>query len=174
MMIEVRRGVAEDAPAVARVHVDSWQWGFRGLLPDTYLAGLSDQLDDRERMWRAVVTRPESRLWIAEVDRQIVGFCHAGRSPAGEDGVGELFAIYVAEEAAGRGVGQALMARALEDLRERGFAAAVLWVLDGNARARRFYERGGWVLDGLEKSEVLWGVETKQVRYRVELANRNG
>ncbi|WP_231991440.1 hypothetical protein [Mycobacterium ulcerans] len=42
-MIEVRAATPEDAYDVARVHVRSWQWAFRGLISQDYLDNLSPQ-----------------------------------------------------------------------------------------------------------------------------------
>jgi hypothetical protein len=39
--MRIRLAVPEDALAVARVHVRSWQVGYRGLLPDDYLGKLN-------------------------------------------------------------------------------------------------------------------------------------
>ena len=42
----------------------------------------------------------------------------------------------------------------------------MLWVFEDNPRARRFYEREGWVADD-RRTEVIRGVETVEVRYRL-------
>ncbi len=39
----VREASLEDAPAIARVHVDTWRTTYRGIIPEDYLATLSYQ-----------------------------------------------------------------------------------------------------------------------------------
>ena len=51
----VRAAVASDAAAVARVHARSWRVAYRGLVPDAYLDGLSDDTW-RERWERGLAT----------------------------------------------------------------------------------------------------------------------
>lgn len=46
-LIHIRPAVAEDASAMARAHVRSWQAGYRGLLPADYLDALRPE--DRAR-----------------------------------------------------------------------------------------------------------------------------
>ncbi|HEY7358877.1 MAG TPA: GNAT family N-acetyltransferase [Ktedonobacterales bacterium] len=169
----IRPATLADAPAIAEVHVRSWQWAYRGQLPDEYLDGLSDTLERRVEARRAALANlpPEHRWWIAEQAGQIVGF--AITEPSRDDGAppltGEVALIYLLPEAAGKGIGRALFARAVADLRERGYQQAILWVLEGNARARRFYEAAGWRPDGARKTEERPGALLHEVRYAIAL-----
>src|SRR5262245_37484699 len=74
----IRPGVEGDAPALGRLHVRSWQWAYRGILPDDYLDGLAEQVERREEMWRHVIRELQASqpLWIAERDGQVVGLCN--------------------------------------------------------------------------------------------------
>jgi hypothetical protein len=79
-MLSVRPARIEDAPAIAAVHVRSWQETYRGLMS-------AKILDDprfvsrHERFWNAVLSddqRPENRVAVAEHDGQIVGIAFSG------------------------------------------------------------------------------------------------
>jgi GNAT superfamily N-acetyltransferase len=169
--VEIRDATVDDADAVALVHVHGWQWGYRGLLPDAYLDGLS--ADRRAEQWRSWLLEPggtRTRVAHAE-DGGCVGFAVAGpsRDPGVDDDTGEVYAIYIEEGFAGTGLGTALLRGAVAWLEERGFARATLWVLEGNARARRFYEREGWALDGAAKSEPREDFTMDEVRYAIRL-----
>jgi GNAT superfamily N-acetyltransferase len=151
----VRPAVDVDARAIAEVHVRAWRWAYRGLLPGSYIAGLS--VDARERMWRGKLADDDARAGVLvwEQDGRIRGF--VAYAPASGDepdaqGAGKLAAIYVDEEIAGRGAGRALHDAALAAMRAAGFASAVLWVLEDNSRGRVFYEQQGWAPDGRQKS----------------------
>ncbi len=41
MDVIVRDATSADAPAIARIHIDSWRSTYRGIVPHEYLAELS-------------------------------------------------------------------------------------------------------------------------------------
>ena len=41
-MIRIRRASRRDSPAIGRVHVETWQATYAGLLPDAMLVAMSD------------------------------------------------------------------------------------------------------------------------------------
>jgi len=74
----------------------------------------------------------------------VVGFASGGPERAGEAGYGgELYAIYVIDEAQGRGHGRRLVQAVVGGLREMGLDDMIVWVLRDNSAARGFYERLG-------------------------------
>src|SRR2546425_305336 len=90
----IRTATVSDAPAIARVHVSSWLSTYRGLLPDDFLASLSE-MNYTER-WKRVITEGTSKVVVAEDAAEVVGFASGGRERAGEPGYeGELYAIDV-------------------------------------------------------------------------------
>jgi len=168
--VRIRDATVDDADAVALVHVHGWQWGYRDLLPSEYLDGLS--AERRAEQWRSWLLEPGgTRTRLAEKDGACVGFAVSGpsRDPGADDDTGEVYAIYVEEDAAGTGVGAELLRSAVAWLAQQGFVHATLWVLDGNARARRFYEREGWTLDGAAKSEPREDFMMDEVRFARQL-----
>jgi ribosomal protein S18 acetylase RimI-like enzyme len=173
--ITIRAARAEDAPAIAALHIAAWQWAYRGQLPDAFLDGLSHHLDERIRLRIEAIADPAQRNWLAEDGGALTGFAitHPSRDDDATSATGELGAIYLAEHAAGRGIGRALFERAVADLEERGYEAAILWVLESNTRARRFYERAGWSADGARKVLERPDVTFIEVRYRVDFASRS-
>jgi ribosomal protein S18 acetylase RimI-like enzyme len=170
----VRTAAHGDAGSIATVHVAAWQAAYRGgLLPDAYLDEL--QVSDRTAAWERTLASPappRSARLLAERHGEIVGFCvvgpERGDAPTGADrpARGELHVLNVHPDAWGRGVGAALLAAGTEVLTAAGFDEAVLWVHPDNRRARRFYERAGWQPDDATRTEVVWGVEVPEVRYR--------
>lgn len=170
--LHVRAATRADAEAIAAVHVAGWQWGYRGQLPDDFLAELSVE---RYRVsWSNMLDQDalDQWTWVAEQAETIVGFCGTGpsRDADADPGTGEVYAIYLDQSVAGQGIGRALCAHAVAQLRQHGFWAATLWVLETNARARRFYEAAGWCSDGTIKTETRAEIELREVRYRINLA----
>lgn len=165
--MKIRRASVDDAEGIAHVHVGTWQSAYRGIVPDDYLDGLN--VAARVEGYRRFRTLedPARPMWVCEINESIVGFVGVGPS-IDEDGIGELYAIYVSEEQWGSGAGDELMKQATEWLRSR-YRQATLWVLSENERARRFYERLGWFFDGTTKDDDRGSFVLHEVRYRVEL-----
>jgi GNAT superfamily N-acetyltransferase len=159
MVVVVRPAVVGDADDLGSVHVRAWQVGYRGLMEDEYLDGLS--VTDRQRTWREGLAQP-----LPDRDVVVVEDPADGRDTPGR---GELWAINLEPEAWGRGLGAPLLAGAEQALRSRGCSTAHLWVLEGNARARRFYEREGWAPDGGDKDGTFGGRTLREVRYGRDL-----
>ena len=169
MAITVRIARLEDAHDFGRVHTESWQAAYRGLMPDDFLDGIS--VEDRAAGIRAAIERnpepTEGRRLVAEVDGEIVGIALLWAERTGEVDTGELILLYLVPGSWDRGVGSALMDRCVAELREIGYREAVLWVAEENPRARTFYERKGWRADGGRKVEDLGGTgEIAEIRYR--------
>lgn len=140
----MRPAQINDAAAIAGIHVATWRTAYRGLLPDDFLASL-DEAWYAER-WRRALGDPSGRVYVAEAAGAVVGFASGGRERAGEDGYeGELYAIYIRDEAQGRGHGRRLVQAVAGGLRELGLRDMIVWVLRDNQPARRFYERLGGI-----------------------------
>lgn len=144
MISLVRQAEVGDAAAIARVHVATWRTAYRGLLPDDFLASLREPT--YAERWQRALADETTRVYVAENAQGVIGFVSGGRERAGEDGFsGELYAIYILEEAQGHGHGRRLVQAVVGGLRELGLTDMIVWVLRDNAPARAFYERLGGV-----------------------------
>lgn len=102
--VAVRTAVVADAPFIARVHLRSWQVGYRGIMPDEVLDAIS--LEQREERWRQILSGEEEPGFtvIADVDdRGVQGF-GSGLPKSRDEDAGEVTALYV-QRRAGRGHG---------------------------------------------------------------------
>ncbi|QIX26669.1 GNAT family N-acetyltransferase [Nocardioides sp. JQ2195] len=152
----IRAAVVDDAAALADLHLDVWDDGYTGLVPQSVLdARRATPKAERVTMWEKRLTG-SATTWVAEDEDGLVGFASAGK---GRDGSGmwELMALYVRARVYGTGVGHALFRATIGD------RPAFLWVLVGNERATRFYERQGFRADGQEQS-CDEGLERRMVR----------
>ena len=149
----IRDAVADDAEAVARVHVRSWQAAYEGLIDQEVLDGLS--VTERADGWRRIFAEPlptSLGTLVAERDGAVVAWASfgSGRDLDGPDDA-ELYGLYADPDAWSTGAGHALLDAAEQRMIDAGHTRAYLWVLDGNDRADRFYARHGWELDGATK-----------------------
>ncbi len=171
--VVVRRAEPGDAATIARVHIRSWQAGYRGQLPDELLDSLNAA--DRVPRWEAAIHTAEwpgrGTLLIEDHDAQVAGFAHLLPSRDHDDdpdSTGEIASFYIDPASWGQGLGRLLMHSALGELSSR-YRTGTLWVLETNVRARAFYAATGWVHDGQGKDDLMAGVEIRDLRYRQEL-----
>lgn len=133
-----------DAASIAHVHVVTWQTAYRELLPVDFLDSLSETA--YEARWQRMLERHDVRVFVAEEGGSVVGFASGGRERAGETGYsGELYALYVLDEAQRQGHGRQLVRAVVDALRDMGLSDMIVWVLRDNVKARRFYEQLGGV-----------------------------
>jgi ribosomal protein S18 acetylase RimI-like enzyme len=168
--VAIAPATADDSPAIARIHVASWQAAYRGIVPDEHLASLS--VERREAYWRSAIAAGETEVMVAREDKCIVGWVSIGacRDDGATPRDGEIWALYVLAEWWSKGVGQALWAGARERLVERGFVSASLWVLADNQRAIRFYRKAGFEANPGHTTTVTIGGKTLQeLRYLCRL-----
>jgi ribosomal protein S18 acetylase RimI-like enzyme len=162
----VREAKIADAPAIARVNVDTWRTAYRNIVPADYLAKLS--YEKRETNWQEILSNVENTgnyVCVSENDSgQIVGFAAGGCERTGRYVYrGELFAIYILEEYQRQGIGRQLVRSVATKLVESSLNSMLAWVLGDNS-ACRFYEfLGGKKVD--EQQTIRAGVLVKEIAY---------
>jgi len=166
MAFNLRRAQVSDAPRIARVHVDSWQVAYRGVVPDSFLEGFT--YARREDAFRRSLAANLEETYLLEDEERAVAILTVG--PSRDDDldvkeVGELWGIYIVPDRWRQGIGTGLVREAEGMLRARGYREIVLWVLEGNMDARAFYEAMGFELDGASRIVEL-GKPLPAVRYR--------
>jgi ribosomal protein S18 acetylase RimI-like enzyme len=167
--VRIRRAKPEDASILAKVHVDSWQVAYQGIVPDTFLQGFT--YARREKAFREALIANSEETYLAEDSQGAVGILTIGPcrdTDLDMELTGELWGIYLSPDYWRRGIGTYLASEAERLLKLRGYTAIVLWVLEANVAARRFYEALGFVVDGQLKTVVL-GEPLLAVRYRKSL-----
>jgi GNAT superfamily N-acetyltransferase len=109
----VRRAVPEDAEAIAALHIRSWQFAYRGQLPDQYLDQLGEQVRQRSEFWRAHISSPptnKNEVWVVGTETRMDAFAAIGPAREADPNVtGELYAIYVDPDRWGQGLGRTLL-----------------------------------------------------------------
>ncbi len=140
----IRKARPDDAPAIARVHVDSWRTTYAGIVSSEFLAALS--YGQRERMWSDFLSSPTSQnvVHVAEAaDGDVDGFASAGPEREGDNLYkGEVYALYLLQSHQRQGIGSMLFRASAKELHRQGIASMLIWVLAANP-ARKFYEAAG-------------------------------
>jgi len=165
-MIAVRRAVAGDAPAIARVRIESWGTTYRGLIPDAYLDAM--QVDASTAQWDRVLTAGPgtTSVFVAEYGSEVVGFaCGTLLKAPKHDLDAELAAVYLRRGYQRAGLGRKLFGAVVDAQRRHGATGILTWVIAGNTAARKFYEGLGGKLvveqpfqwDGMDLVEAGYG-----------------
>lgn len=159
----IRPATLGDAFEIARVQVLAWKAAYSGIVPQSYLDGLS--IEQRADWWRQYLGEPKGAVLVARVDERVVGWISFGPS-RDDDGLGsaEIYAIYILPDHWRREIGSHLLKTA--DLKLAGFDSVLLWVLDGNDGALAFYRIHGFVPDAREKRVAIGGEELREIRLR--------
>jgi ribosomal protein S18 acetylase RimI-like enzyme len=101
--IIIRRASADDADAIARVHVDTWRSAYAGIIADRTLAGMSYNASARRQL---DLLGDSARFAFVAADSEfgIAGFSMGGpsRDPVA-DCDGELYGLYVHPDHPGPG-----------------------------------------------------------------------
>jgi ribosomal protein S18 acetylase RimI-like enzyme len=162
-MITVRRARPADAAAIGAVHVAAWRSAYPGLLPDSYLSGMSATRHARHydaaiaSGATVIVAAPDSKV------PRLVGFATAGPARVAGLGDGEIETLYVLDDWRDLGVGRGLLRAAAKDLAAKGCKSAFLWVLRDNP-SRFFYQHLGGLQAAYGETRVA-GVTLPQTAY---------
>lgn len=182
----VRTARIEDAPAMARVIVDTCRSAHRGHVPEAYWQKRYGEWTyaDSERNWRRMLGQSASGKTPRECafvavdphgervsDGEVVGLAVGGPSRGGRPArTGEIHCLYIRERCQRHGLGRRLVQVVAAYLAARGMPALRIGCLEVNTPARRFYEAlGGQVVGERESSdsgftlrEVIYGWEDTQ------------
>ena len=137
----IRRATISDAPGIAKVHVDSWRTTYKGIIPQSFLDGLS--YEQRTKLWQNNVSDKTNTIFIAENEGEIIGFVTGGtRNKNEEAGASDLTSIYLLEEWQGKSVGKKLLNQIMIAFLEQGYLKIYVDVLAAN-KTRQFYQYYG-------------------------------
>ena len=168
-MLNIRLATSDDAPAIARVHIDSWRVAYQDIIPEDKLYGL-DYVRVTESFRKSISFGTED-IYLAEENCYVLGFlAFNGRIDLGfsREIITGTCAIYLTPENWRKGIGRMLYQACEKTLRSISCATVTLWVFADNVRARLFYEAMGFTTDG-EATVLNMGASVKAVHYRKDI-----
>ncbi len=147
-MLFIRPAALSEAEAIAKVHVQSWDETYQGMIPDHIL--VDNKMEYRTPYWAHFLrNKPEkTELFVAEFwkgpNKGVVGFGLAGPEKVGlTEYNGEVQALYLMQSVIGQGIGKRLMKAMAKYLIQQDLTKVCVWAVFENDRARRFYAKMG-------------------------------
>ncbi|MBP2475010.1 GNAT superfamily N-acetyltransferase [Crossiella equi] len=148
----IRAATTADAPAIGELKVLAWRAAYAGFMRASVLDALDPVQEARDWGEYLAGLPEEERLWVAELDGEVAGFCRTGLCAEEDDlaeEVGEVFGLYLHPARIGTGLGRALFGHAVADLVTRGHTPICVYAYQPNTSAIRFYEQAGFQVDGV-------------------------
>lgn len=131
----IRHANIEDAEAIAKLHVQSWQETYQDMVYPHILA--EHNLEKRLQLWPQVLKLDNHIVLLSEQAGQLQGFIDVSLNE--EKGVAKIMALYVLKSAQKQGIGRQLFERAMADVHPLQYPQVMLDVYDKNP-ACQFYE----------------------------------
>jgi ribosomal protein S18 acetylase RimI-like enzyme len=157
-----------DIQAVAKVHVESWKVGYRGILSDRLLEQL--QPERFEKVWVEILKQKNRMNLLVEENKRTIGFTGFEIAPKDKQTLeGEIIGLYVDPFAWRRGAGACLTEQALVQMKKNGFETAFLWTMIRNTIAKSFYEKMGFKISQEKRTSERAGEHFDEVKYRIVL-----
>ncbi len=161
----IRLATQRDAPAIARVHVETWRDTYAGIIPDHALLGLDERRETARQRHALGLRRGGAVTLVAELPRHgVIGYAEVGEARnAGLPYDAEIYTLYVLPGFQGQGNGRGLLGSAFARLLHAGRRTAIVWVLAENP-ARFFYAAMGARQIGV-RTERMFGTNLAQEAY---------
>jgi len=158
----IRYAKLEDAKILGKIHSESAQAGFRGIIPDNTLEDVFS-IERRTKRFINELSEGSPKTGIVFEGNKPAGLISFGGCRYGNDDKSwiEIWRVYLMQEFWGNGAAKDLIEWGINEITKENFENIELWVLEENIRARNFYEKIGFQHDNVHK--VIDGA--KELRY---------
>jgi ribosomal protein S18 acetylase RimI-like enzyme len=170
--VRIREAELYDAPAMARVSVDSYRSAHRDQIPEESLMKFT--YEESERNWARTLREfsesdeRQEYIYVSENDAgELIGVAMGGPERSKHPlYTGEIYFLYLLPEYHRQGIGRQLTISVVKRLVEQGLHSLLIRVLKENAPARRFYEAlGGQLVPEVEEEFEERGAVLVRVGY---------
>jgi ribosomal protein S18 acetylase RimI-like enzyme len=166
-----------DSAAASEIYAKSWRAGYKGILSDETIAGVTD--DGWNAQFESNFITNRFMLLIMSADGKDIGACAVGvKQGEGECRTAEIISFYYIKEYWGKkyngiSYSEHLMRYVIAVIRRQGYESVALWALKDNGRAIAFYNKCGFLLTGNERRLIIKGEQIMAVELEKELVKRS-
>lgn len=141
--ILIRNVKKEDIPEIVDIQITGWQTAYKGIIDNSFL----NSMNREERINQRYEDYNKGGFIVAELDKEIVGFCRFTNSNAFSIETPEvdceLLALYVKPNLKNNGIGTKMFQYVLKEFKYQNKTKMILWCLKDNFPSRNFYEKMG-------------------------------
>lgn len=159
LSFNIHRAKSEDAAAIKKIHIETYQTSYRGYIPDEYL---DNMLLDDEVIKRTKEYLNTTECWVAVYNEKPVGFAYVSYP---EEDAFEINALYVHPKHQKCGIGSKLIDFLCTDKNERGLVKCIVWTMKFGP-SLPFYKKIGFVPTNDEK---MWKFEIPIIKLEKNL-----
>ena len=137
----IRNAIISDIPEVIKLHVDSWNKTYKGIIAQDHLDNIKNNIDKRiERMNNEFNLR---KMIVATIDKEIVAFSEYTLTNVFSKDLDidcELCGLYVKNECVGTGIGTKVFNYVMSEFIKNDNSKMGLWCVKENTNAISFYK----------------------------------
>lgn len=140
----IRKANIEDAKTLAKLIIDGWQTGYKGIISDDYLDNM--QLDSKTEIWKENILNQneESKIYVYEENEEVLGVIKFGKSEETDNiHTVEIYVLYVKPDKKRMGIGSKLLNYAKEEFIKEGHKKMIIWCAKQNIPSIKFYKKMG-------------------------------
>ena len=168
----IRDATISDIPEVAKLHVDSWNKTYKGIIAQDHLDNMRNNIDKRiKRMEDEFKLR---KMIVATIDDEIVAFSEytlTNEFSKDLDIDCELCGLYVKNRYVGTGIGSKIFNYVVNEFIKNDNSKMGLWCVKENTNAINFYKSKGGI-QVAEKKFELAGKEYNEVAFIYDLTDK--
>lgn len=168
----IRNATVNDITEVAKLHIDSWNKTYKGIIDQDYLDTMKNNLDKRtQRMKNEFNLR---KMIVATIDDEIVAFSEftlTNEFSKDLDIDCELCGLYVKNEYIGTGIGSIVFNYVKNTFIKNNKKKMGLWCIKENNNAINFYKSKGGI-QVAEKKFELAGKEYSKIAFVYDLNDK--
>lgn len=161
----IRYASLNDSEVLGKIHSESSQEGFKGIIPD-YILNDVFSIERRTKRFISEISECSPRTAIVFEENEPAGFISFGRCRYGNNDKSfmEIWRVYLIPKFWGSGAAKELMKWGINEILKENITNIELWVLEENIRARNFYEKMGFKYDNTFQT-INMDKELKELRY---------
>jgi RimJ/RimL family protein N-acetyltransferase len=161
----IRYANLEDSDVLGKIHSESSQAAFKGIILDNILNDVFS-IERRTKRFISELSEGSPRTAVIFDENEPAGLISFGKCRYGNNDKSwlEIWRLYLTPIFWGSGVAKELIEWGINEILKENFTNIELWVLEENIRARNFYEKVGFKNDNTFQITNM-GKELRELRY---------
>lgn len=144
--IIIRNIEEKDIPSIIDIQINGWKTAYKGIIDDSFLNSMNKEKKIKQRR----KDYKKDGYIIAEIDKEIVGFCryidNNTYTPNMSEIDCEIVALYVKPNFKYNGIGTKLFEFVIDEFKRKNKTKMIIWCLKYNEPSIKFYKKMGGII----------------------------